>query len=90
MIRKELLSASSEVQDWHELHRAAMHETDLRELPSRINEAEKALARRSRELFGTPGQHVEEREELDDARYTLQALSLCLRLKSGHTDSRQI
>ena len=88
MITEELSSAPPEVQNWHELHKAAMRETDRKKLPSRINEAEKAVARRSRELFAMPGQHLEEREELDDALYTLLALSFCLRLKTGHTDSK--
>ena len=84
MIREELLSASPEVQHWHELHTAAIQETDLTKLPSRIYEAEKALACRSRELFDTPGQHLEERDEIDNALYTLHALSFCLRLKTAH------
>jgi hypothetical protein len=67
MITEALSSASPEVENWHELHRAAMHETDCKELPFRINEAEKALARRSRELFALPGEHLEERKELDHA-----------------------
>jgi len=45
MITKELSPASPQVQNWHELHRAAIHETDRKKLPSRINEAEEAVAR---------------------------------------------
>jgi hypothetical protein len=35
-----------------------------------------------------PGKNLEERDELDHAMYTLRALSFCLRLKNGHTDSK--
>ncbi|HET6181349.1 MAG TPA: hypothetical protein VFE61_30805 [Candidatus Sulfotelmatobacter sp.] len=75
MTTKALSSASPEVENWHELHRAAMRETERKELPFRINEAEKALARRSRELFALPREHPEERKELDHALYKLRALS---------------
>jgi hypothetical protein len=64
-----------------------MRETDCKELPFRINEAEKALARRNRELFALPGEHLEERKELDNALCKLRALSFCLKLKAGHSDS---
>ena len=82
MAAEEPLFPSAEVQDWQQLHRAAMHETDPKKLPSRIIEAEKALSRRSRELFSLPGDNLEERENIDDALYTLRALSFCLRLKT--------
>ena len=83
MAAEEPLSTSPETQDWHQLHRAAMHETDPKKLPSRILEAEKALARRSRELFALSGDNLEERERINDALYRLRALSFCLRLKTG-------
>lgn len=88
MITEALSSASPEVENWRELHRAAMHETDRKEFPFRINDAEQALARRSREVFALPGKHPEERKELDNALSKLRALSFCLRLKVGHTVSR--
>ena len=88
MITEELSPASPKVQHWHDLHRAAMYEMDRKKLPSRIQEAEEAVARRSRELFAMPGKNLEEREELDNALYTLRALSFCLRLKIGNTDSK--
>jgi hypothetical protein len=87
MITKALSPASPEIENWHELHRAAMRETDCKGLPFRINEAEKALARRIRELFALPGEHPQERRELDHALSKLRALSFCIRLKAGHTDS---
>ena len=74
--------AAEELSSWHQLHKAAMQETDPKQLPSRIIEAEKALARRSRELFAQSGDNLEEREKIDDALYTLRALTYCLRLKT--------
>ena len=82
MIAEESSFVSPEGQEWHQLHRAAMSETDPRKLPSRIYEAEKALARRSRELFALRGDNLDEREAIDEALYTLRALSYCIRLKS--------
>ena len=79
-----LESATATIQRWRELHKAAMAETDREKLPYRINEAEKAIALRGRELFAVPGKHLEEREELDDALYTLRALSFCLRLNPSY------
>jgi hypothetical protein len=82
MIAEESSFVTPEGQDWHQLHRAAMSETDRKKLPLRIHEAERALARRSRELFALRGDNLEEREAIDDALYTLRALSYCIRLKS--------
>ena len=59
-----------------------MSETDPKKLPLRIYEAERVLARRSRELFASRGDNLEEREEIDEALHTLRALSYCIRLKS--------
>jgi len=82
MIAEQSSFVTPEGQDWHQLHRAAMSETDRKKLPLRIHEAERALARRSRELFALRGDNLEEREAIDDAVYTLRALSYCIRLKS--------
>lgn len=82
MVTEELSSTSLEVQGWRELHRAAIYEADPQQLASRINKAEKALAHRSRELFVTPGNHLQERKAIDRALYTLRTLSFCLRLKA--------
>ena len=79
---EEFLSTSPEIQDWHQLHRAAMQETDPKKLLSRIIEAEEALAHRSRILFSLPGDNLEELEKIDDARHILRALSFCLRPNS--------
>jgi hypothetical protein len=67
-------------QSWRELYRTAMSETDREKLPSRIQEAERELAHRSRELFGIPGDNLDERIAIDNARSKLQALSYCIKL----------
>jgi hypothetical protein len=59
---------------WHQLYRAALFETDERELPARIAEAERAIAQRAQELFHSSTDSIEEDEALEDALYGLQAL----------------
>ena len=63
---------------WHALYRAALFETDASKLPSRIEEARKALALRSRELFANSPVNDEETEGMENALYALQALESCL------------
>ena len=60
--------------DWRQAYCAAILELDKTQIPSRIIQAEKAIAERSRELFDENGVNDEEREALDDALYYLQAL----------------
>ena len=60
--------------DWHRLYQAALFETDRREIPLRIAVAERAIVRRTRELFNSSVDSIEEDQALDDALYTLQAL----------------
>ena len=43
-------------------------------LPERIAQAEKALARKARELFYAAGDNTEEEQALDDTMYALRAL----------------
>jgi hypothetical protein len=59
---------------WRDLYRAALIETDTARLSERIAAAEWALVLRARELFHTPGDHIEEQSAIDDAMYALQAL----------------
>ena len=59
---------------WKSLYIAALFERDVSNLPDRIAKAEAALVHRARELFYSPGDHIEEEEALDDAMYALQAL----------------
>ncbi|MGA9529453.1 MAG: hypothetical protein WBS24_15165 [Terriglobales bacterium] len=59
---------------WRQLYRAALFERDSSRLSQRIAEAEWALVLRARELFHTPGDHIEEQSAIDDAMYALHAL----------------
>ena len=59
---------------WRELYLAALFEVDSAKLSERIAKAENSLILRSRELFHSSGDHIEEEHALDDAMYALQAL----------------
>jgi len=63
---------------WHSLYQAALFETDRQLIPARINEAEKAILQRVKELFGADADHIEEDQVLDDALYALRALRNCV------------
>jgi hypothetical protein len=74
------MAESDEVlRNWRGSYRAALFETDASKLPSRIEEARKALALRSRELFANPPNNDAETEDMENALYALQALEHCLR-----------
>ncbi len=78
---------SAEVlRSWRALYRAALFETDTSKVPSRIEEARRALIFRSRELFKTSPNYDGETEAIEDALYALQALENCL--KSNTKDRR--
>ena len=59
---------------WKELYKAALFETDRNRLSERIAYAEWALTLRARELFHTDSEHLQEREAVDTAIYTLHLL----------------
>ncbi|MGA3193569.1 MAG: hypothetical protein ABSD39_01075 [Terriglobales bacterium] len=59
---------------WKDLYIAALFEVDRSVLPDRIAQAQTALVQRARQLFYTPGDHIEEEVALEDAMYALQAL----------------
>ena len=63
---------------WHVLYHAALFENDRNKLPQRIEEAERAIVSRIRELFVTTTDHIEEDVVLDDALYALRALRSCV------------
>jgi hypothetical protein len=65
---------------WHVLYHAALFETDRNKVPQRIEEAEKAILVRMKELFFTNADHNEEDVILDDALYGLRSLRNCLLL----------
>jgi hypothetical protein len=75
---------------WHRLYQAALFETDEREIPVRIAEAEQAIVKRAKELFNSTADSIEENEALEDALYGLQALqnSLALDLLALDNDKR--
>jgi len=77
-----LASALARVQNWQQLYKAALFETDREKLPSRIAEAERALIRRARELSTMFGNNSEESQSIDDALYALRALHNCVELKT--------
>ena len=63
---------------WHSLYRAALFETDRNKVPRLIEEAEKAILSRIKELFVSSADHIEEDVVLDDALYALRALRNCI------------
>ena len=68
------------LRNWRGLYKAALFETDTSKIPSRIEEAKRALAFRSRELFETsPNYYDGEDEDIETALYALQAVEACLR-----------
>jgi hypothetical protein len=68
--------------DWRHLYQAALFETDRRKVAHRIDEAEKAILARVKELFVVTSDHIEEDVILDDALYGLRALRTCVILQS--------
>lgn len=70
-------------QNWRQLYRVVLFESDKQKLPARLAEAEKALARRTRELFKMSGEGSDEWQALDKALYALRALRDCLELKKS-------
>ena len=62
---------------WRALYQAALFEKDRQMVPTRIEEAEKAILGRVRELFAVETDHIEEDQILEDALYALRALRNC-------------
>jgi DNA-directed RNA polymerase subunit K/omega len=73
-------SRISNNESWQKLCEAALLELDSTILPYRILAAEHAIARRARELSEEPGDHNDEREDLDDAAYAMHALRSTLKV----------
>ena len=72
-------------QSWQKLCEAAVLELDSAKLPYRILEAEAVIAKRMKELEAESGDHIEEREALEDAAYALRALRSTLKVPSAST-----
>lgn len=68
---------------WHSLYQAALFETDRNKVPRLIEEAEKAILSRIKELFISSADHIEEDVILDDALYALRALRNCLHAEAA-------
>ena len=60
--------------DWKELYKAAIFEDDSVKLVARIVEAERALADRAAELFGSNETPVREQQAMENAAYFLRLL----------------
>jgi hypothetical protein len=71
--------APRNVPHWRELYMTALHREQL---GFRIDEAERAIILRRRELLATPDDTSEEVPALDKARHALGALRTCLVLKT--------
>ncbi|HET7891499.1 MAG TPA: hypothetical protein VFL34_08240 [Candidatus Sulfotelmatobacter sp.] len=74
-----VMSCSAPPLAWHTLYHAALFETDRDRVPERIEEAERAILSRMKELFNATTDHIEEDVVLDDALYALRALRSCVR-----------
>lgn len=71
-------SPSIKAKEWKDLYVAALLEGDKDKIPSLIDQAERAIVDRARELFHMQGDHIQEEEGLEDALYALHALKTCL------------
>ena len=61
-------------ESWQDFYRAALFEPNKSKLPVRIADAEKQIAARARELFNTGNEDITERNALNVAIFSLQAL----------------
>lgn len=67
---------------WRNLCNAALVESDRSKVLALISEAEAEIVKRSHLLFGAPGDHFDETEDLDDALYMLRALENCVKIQA--------
>jgi hypothetical protein len=74
-----MVESAETLRNWRELYNAALFETDISKMPSRIEEARRALVFRSQELFETSPNYEGETEAIGTGLYALQALENCLR-----------
>jgi hypothetical protein len=61
-----------QTEDWNDIYIAALLERDPDKVPFLIQEAERAIIERARELFKASGDIFEEEEALNDAFYALR------------------
>jgi hypothetical protein len=67
---------------WRTLYNAALFENDRSKVLALISEAEAEIVKRAHLLFGAPGDHFDETEDLDDALYMLHALENCVKIQA--------
>lgn len=70
------MSQTPSENDWHDLYREALLESDPARVPALIDEAYKAVQRRALELWNTCSPETKERHELDAALYFLGLLRM--------------
>ena len=80
-------STHSRPWDWRESYVAALVEADKKKIPLRIADAERLILNRANALFRASGDNIQEDEALDDARYALRALKICLEINGGYAES---
>lgn len=75
---------------WKDLYIAALFESDKSKIAARISEAQVAISVRRRKLFAA-GEDASERQALDTALFSLQALKNCFSISSPtiHRDLEQ-
>lgn len=78
IVKREWSLMSEVVEEWRALCKLALFETCRERIPSRIAEAEEALAKRSRELFTLGRDASKERQDIESALCSMKALSYCL------------
>ena len=78
MKKRPTTNSSDSSLTWHSLYQAALFESDREKMPARIDEAERAILDRVKELFAEKSDHIEEDQILDDALYALRALRNCV------------
>jgi len=64
--------------NWKQLYLEALFENDKRVIPARIGKAYRAIVTRRQELLRFEHSNVVERNALDNALFSLQALRECL------------
>jgi hypothetical protein len=64
-----MAESAETLRNWRGLYKAALFETDASKIPSRIEEARRALVFRSRELFETSPNYDGETETIENALY---------------------
>jgi hypothetical protein len=76
-------SESEGTRNWKELYIAALFESDKTIIPEKISEAQRAIRLLRRQLLEKPGCDAQERQALDNALFSLQALRACLAIPTN-------